>query len=205
VAAVVAQGWYSGMGYRTRNRYGDDTALLMQVNVEYTNGEKEVIATDDSWSISSSAKASGVVMTDIYHGQTTDARLIDKNWTTTAYTEGAEWKKAEKIEFNKAILCSTDNELVKAQKAIKPIKYIVTPKGEKVLDFGQNIVGWERALLKGKAGDTIRLIAAGAVAGDVSGWTVSGSLAEKFVVKLSAGDDGLYAELHNRGFSIIVR
>ena len=56
-----------------------------------------------------------------------------------------------------------------------------------------------------KAGDTVRLIAADAVAGDVSGWTVSGPLAEKFLVKLSAGDDGLYAELHNRGFSIIVR
>ena len=157
VAAVVAQGWYSGMGYRTRNRYGDDTALLMQVNVEYTNGEKVVIASDESWRMSSSAKASGVVMTDIYHGQTTDARLIDKSWATTAYTEGAEWTKAEKIEFNKAVLCSTDNEMVKAQKPIKAIKYIVTPKGEKVIDFGQNIVGWERALLKGKAGDTIRI------------------------------------------------
>ena len=56
-----------------------------------------------------------------------------------------------------------------------------------------------------RAGDTIRIIAAGAVAGDVSGWTVSGSLAEKFIVKLSAGDDGLYADLYNRGFSIIVR
>ena len=32
-----------------------------------------------------------------------------------------------------------------------------------------------------------------------------GPLAEKFLVKLSAGDDGLYAELHNHGFSIIVR
>ena len=40
---------------------------------------------------------------------------------------------------------------------IKPVKYIVTPKGEKVIDFGQNIVGWERVRLQGKSGDTVRI------------------------------------------------
>lgn len=73
----------------------------------------------------------------------------------------------------------------------------MTTAGEVVLD--------DAVYPAAKAGDSIRIVAAGAVSGDVSGWTVSGALAEKFAVKLSAGDDGLYAELLNRGFSIIVR
>lgn len=56
-----------------------------------------------------------------------------------------------------------------------------------------------------RAGDSIRIIAADAIVGDVADWTVKGALADKLVVKLSVGEDGIYAELFNRGFSIIVR
>ena len=157
LAAMVAPGWYSGMGYRTRKSYGDDISLLMQVNVEYTNGEKVVLSSDKSWKMSATAKASGVVSNDIYHGETIDARLVDKSWTTTAYNEGAEWGAAEIVSQDKSAVVSTLNELCRAQKPIKPVKYILTPKGEKVIDFGQNIVGWERVKLQGKAGDTIRI------------------------------------------------
>ncbi len=157
VAAVVAPGWYTGMGSHNRGRYGEDLSLLLQINVEYTNGEKAVIATDGTWMMSALAKASGIVYNDIYHGGTVDARLIDDRWTTTAYTVDDKWSGVEVIPLDKKILVSTVNETPKANRAIKPVKYIVTPKGEKVLDFGQNIVGWERARLQGKAGDTIRI------------------------------------------------
>ncbi len=157
VSAVVAPGWYTGMGGYRRGKYGNDVALMMQINIEYTNGEKVVLVTDESWAMSATAKASGVVYNDIYNGESIDARMIDESWTTTAYADEREWVKAQKVAFDKSLLISTVNEQVKAQTPIKPIKYIVTPKGEKVLDFGQNIVGWERVKLQGKAGDTIRI------------------------------------------------
>lgn len=46
---------------------------------------------------------------------------------------------------------------VKAIQQIKPLKIIATPKGEMVLDMGQNMVGWVRLKVKGKKGDTITL------------------------------------------------
>ncbi len=157
VAAVVTPGWYTGIGFDKPRNYGDDLSLLMQINVEYTNGEKAVIATNNSWDMSATAKASGVVYSNIYHGETINAQLIDEKWATTAYTVDEKWSKVEVIPLDKSVLVSTVNELPKGNKPIKPIKYIVTPSGEKVLDFGQNIVGWERAKLQGKAGDTIRI------------------------------------------------
>ena len=157
VSAVVAPGWYTGMGGYRRGKYGNDVALMMQINIEYTNGEKVVLVTDESWAMSATAKASGVIYNDIYNGESIDARMIDESWTTTAYADEREWVKAQKVAFDKSLLISTVNEQVKAQMPIKPVKYIVTPKGEKVLDFGQNIVGWERVKLQGKAGDTIRV------------------------------------------------
>ena len=157
VAAVVAPGWYTGIGSYRRGKCGDDIALLMQINVEYSNGEQVVVKSDEGWSVSSSAKASGVVGNDIYNGATLDARLMDKSWLATSYTEGAEWSRARKVTFDKSLLVASVSEPVKMQSPIKPIKYIVTLAGEKVLDFGQNIVGWERVKLQGKAGDTIRI------------------------------------------------
>src|SRR5690606_18052810 len=37
------------------------------------------------------------------------------------------------------------------------VKFIKTPKGETVIDFGQNLVGWVQLKVKGKAGDTIKV------------------------------------------------
>ena len=157
VAATVAPAWYTGMGRYNRGRSGDDVALLMQINIEYTNGEKVVVKSDDSWRMSATAKASGLVKNDIYDGATIDARLIDTYWSTINYSEDSQWQKPTLIDFDKHLLVASVSESVKAQKPIKAIKYIVTPAGEKVIDFGQNLVGWERAKLQGKAGDTIRI------------------------------------------------
>ena len=157
VAATVAPAWYTGMGRYNRGRRGNDIALLMQINVEYTNGEKVVIKSDESWRMSSTAKASGLVENDIYDGATIDARLIDRDWLTANYTEDWQWQKPMVIDFDKNLLVASVSENVKMQKPIKALKYIVTPAGEKVIDFGQNIVGWERAKLQGKVGDTIRI------------------------------------------------
>lgn len=160
VAAVVAPGWYSSMGYgapERRTQYGDDIALLGQIMVEYTDGTSDVIATSDDWYISTSAKASGVVFNHIYDGETIDARLIDDRWSTTSYKMGKEWSKAAQLNLSKSTLVASVSEPVKAHTPIKPIKYIVTPKGEKVIDFGQNIVGWERVRLQGAKGAEIRI------------------------------------------------
>ena len=39
-------------------------------------------------------------------------------------------------------LISTSNELIKRHEILKPKKLITTPSGDKVIDFGQNLVGW---------------------------------------------------------------
>jgi alpha-L-rhamnosidase len=44
---------------------------------------------------------------------------------------------------------------VMAVEEIQPISAITTPKGEKVLDMGQNMVGWARLRVRGNAGDTV--------------------------------------------------
>ena len=42
-------------------------------------------------------------------------------------------------------------------KEITPIEILTTPKGETVLDLGQNMVGWVRMKVKGQKGDKVKL------------------------------------------------
>ena len=165
IAAVVSPGWYSG-GMNSGNpehrfKYGKDVSLLMQIHIEYADGSKHCVVTDDSWSCcvpaeEDAAKAGGMTFANIYDGQTIDARLIDALWATN--TPQTVWsRKARVMDFPKSHLVATANEPVKAYEAIPANKFIVTPKGEKVIDFGQNIVGWERVKFSGKKGDQIRI------------------------------------------------
>ena len=54
-------------------------------------------------------------------------------------------------------LVYTENELVKKQERLKPLKLIHTPKGETVIDFGQNLSGWVHMKVKGKKGDKVTI------------------------------------------------
>ena len=40
-------------------------------------------------------------------------------------------------------------------KSFHPVRIFKSPKGEQLIDFGQNLVGWARFRVKGKSGDTI--------------------------------------------------
>lgn len=164
-AAVVSPGWYSGgmnVGDpKNRYRYGKDVSLLMQVHIEYTDGSRACVLTDGSWECcvpaeEKTAKAGGMIFANIYDGQTVDARLMDASWATN--TPQTAWRrKAKVMDFPKNHIIATVNEPVRAYETLPAKEYIVTPKGEKVIDFGQNIVGWERVKLSGKKGDQVRI------------------------------------------------
>src|SRR6267378_4485466 len=57
----------------------------------------------------------------------------------------------------KDILIATYNEPIKKHETFKPVKIFKTPKGEQVIDYGQNLVGWVIVKAKGNAGDKIVL------------------------------------------------
>ena len=58
-------------------------------------------------------------------------------------------------DFSFDNLIATENEPVRKHETFKPVHIFTTPKGEHVIDFGQNLVGWIVLKVKGNAGDTI--------------------------------------------------
>jgi alpha-L-rhamnosidase len=154
VGAELGSGWYRGfIGYDPKpGLYGKDIAVLFQLEVTYTDGTKEQIISDDSWKSSTGP----VRFAEIYYGATIDDRMRQANWSTTNFDD-KNWSGVKAEDFSKDVLVATYNEPVRKHETFKPVKIFKTPKGEQVIDFGQNLVGWVQMKVTGKSGDKITL------------------------------------------------
>lgn len=152
VGVSVGNGWYRGFlaWSENKNIYGKTLGLLFQMQITYTDGSSELIVSDDSW-----RSAEGAIrFAEIYHGETIDAREEKVGWSTPAYND-ASWSGVKIGDYTNTNLLATYNEPIRKKEVFNPVKLITTPKGEKVIDFGQNLVGWVQVKVKGKAGDKI--------------------------------------------------
>ena len=155
LGVVLADGWYRGnLGWSKKGAYyGNQLALLLELHVTYTDGSTETIGSDTSWKATTSGPILG---SDIYNGETHDARLELTGWDQTGYDNG-KWSNSISYKQSNDILIAPQGVPVKAIQEIKPIKQFVTPKGELVYDMGQNMVGWIRLKVAGKKGDQVTL------------------------------------------------
>ncbi|MFD1630274.1 family 78 glycoside hydrolase catalytic domain [Pseudopedobacter beijingensis] len=152
---TLGDGWYRGYleFNNKRNLYGKELALLYQLELEYADGSKELIVSDNSWKYSFDGP---IRFSDIYNGETYDARMENKAVWQPGYND-SKWKNVREADIDKSKLVASNNVPVRKHEVFKPVKYITTPKGEQVIDFGQNLVGWVQIKLQGKAGDSIIL------------------------------------------------
>ncbi|MDR2110563.1 MAG: family 78 glycoside hydrolase catalytic domain, partial [Spirochaetaceae bacterium] len=152
---MVGPGWYKGdlAGWLgKRNVFGKRTAVIAQLRLEYEDGRVEVIPTDASWQ----GAPGPVLYSEIYHGETYDARLEQCGWNRPGFT-GTGWKPVYIESGDTGILRPQDGPPVKERERLNPLSLFTTPRGERVIDFGQNISGWVQFKVQGKAGDRVKL------------------------------------------------
>lgn len=144
IAITVGNGWYKGIlgFYCQPNQYGTQAGAFAELHVEYEDGSKEVIATDETWAV----KTGEIRYSEIYMGETID-------------TDAPEIKEGKVVvkEFDKAVLTAQENEPVRITEKIVGKELIVTPKGEKLVDFGQIVTGVVEVHVKGEKGQKIVL------------------------------------------------
>lgn len=136
LGALLGNGWYRGyLGWDNQKEiYGSKTSLLLELHIRYADGSNELISSDQNWQAAKSA----IMMSEIYNGETYDARLeLD---ITDPSSEG--WHPVEIINYSKAIIVAQENVPVTQVETLKPIALLTTPQGDRVLDMGQNMVGW---------------------------------------------------------------
>lgn len=144
IEITVANGWYSGeFGFLLKpNHYGNRTAIWSQIEIVFENGKTETIISDENWHYGTGP----VRYAEIYHGET-----IDYNCEVTI--DG----RVRLFDYPMDVLTAQESEPVRIIERIKPVKKIITPKCETVLDFGQNLTGVVETRLECPEGTTITL------------------------------------------------
>jgi alpha-L-rhamnosidase len=154
IGALLGNGWYRGeIGFRgQRNRYGDRVALLAQIAIAYADGRQETILTDGQWK----ASTGPILASEIYHGETYDARLEQQGWASAGFDD-AKWSGVRVAAHRKDHLVAPAGPPVRKVGEIRPVKILTTPGGDTVVDLGQNMVGSVRLRVQGPAGTTVTL------------------------------------------------
>lgn len=143
LSVTVGKGWHRSRMSENRPEINKKPcALIAELSVEYENGRNEIIRTDTGWSV----RRSRTVFNDIWDGETYDASV-----------KGAEPVPAAVVDLDKGMLIPQEGEIIREQDIFLAKRLIVTPKGERVLDFGQNLTGYIEFDLNAEAGDTVEL------------------------------------------------
>lgn len=148
IEMIVGNGWYKGiMGFMlTPNIYGDRVGAFAEIHLEYEDGSREAICTDETWRVGTGE----IRYSEIYMGET-----IDTTFNEAGKECGASRGTVSVMDFDYATLTAQENEPVRITERIPPKELIVTPKGEKLVDFGQNLTGVVEVKVHGRKGQKI--------------------------------------------------
>ncbi len=132
----VGDGWYLCSHSLPNAKITHAHAVLMQLEVTYSDGTVETICSDEGMKVSTSA----VRASDLYAGELYDANQEQANWDRP---EGSthDWKSVKIKDFGYNNLCAQLGEPVVPVLSLPVAKVLHSPKGEVILDFGQVISG----------------------------------------------------------------
>lgn len=144
IEITVGNGWYKGIfGFTcTPNHYGDRVAALAELHLVYSDGTKDIIVTDETWKVATGPVRSS----EIYMGETYDS----------CYAEDRLYNVLP-ASFDKERLVAQESEPVKIIQKLPAQELIITPKGERVIDFGQILTGFVELRISGQNGQTITI------------------------------------------------
>ncbi|HKJ41134.1 MAG TPA: family 78 glycoside hydrolase catalytic domain, partial [Sunxiuqinia sp.] len=127
--------------------------LLMQLEIEYEDGSKDVLKTDDSWK----GTADGPIRSNNeYDGEDYDARKEMPGWSKVGFDD-SKWLQADYVQQPRGEYEAQMNPNMKVMQTIHPIGIKKLSPGKYILDMGQNMVGWLKMKVNGAAGDTVQL------------------------------------------------
>lgn len=148
LTVLVGKGWYrSKLAAFTHTPRQDrrrtlPAALLAQLDLTYADGTVQTLCSDESWSWGESQ----VRFSEIYDGELYDATVVPVCDRAVSSYDGPT-----------DTLIPQEGPEICEQDRIVPCRMFTTPKGETVIDFGQNLTGYVQTSLEAHAGDVVDL------------------------------------------------
>ena len=102
-------------------------AIICALCMTFADGTQEMLYSDESFLTTKSP----ILYSEIYHGEVYDANIVPDHWIN-----------ARICDYPKDILVRQQGDPIVEIEELKPQALLVTPKGERVIDFGQNLTGY---------------------------------------------------------------
>ena len=143
IKVSLSKGWFKG---RINWRAAQDMpeayeALIAQIDLYYADGSIDTIYTDESWACAPSK----ITMADIYDGEHYDANKEEI------------YGPVKIQDYDKGLVVPQQGLDIVENEVLRPLSIITTPKGETVVDFGQNLTGYFEIEVDAKGGELIDL------------------------------------------------
>ncbi len=135
--AVSRLAWEDAKGI-----WSDEIKIIAALYIEYEDDTTQTIVTDESFC----CYKSNVLSSGLYDGEVVDYTFNDeKDYGVTVVDDSLD------------VLIPQEGEIIKEQESFEVKEIITTPKGELVVDFGQNITGYVAVPIKGSRGEVITI------------------------------------------------
>ena len=149
----LGNGWYI-QADRPNDKplWYDTPRLIAQFEIEYEDGTKDQIVSDESWKTS----ASPIIYNGLHSGEIYDARMEQPGWNAPGF-KAVTWENAVLVRPPTGTLKSQQSPPDRITQAIKPVSVTEVEKGVYRFDLGEMISGWARLKISGEKGTEINL------------------------------------------------
>ncbi|MBE7052629.1 MAG: alfa-L-rhamnosidase [Ruminococcaceae bacterium] len=184
LSVTVAPGWYQwenvpGRDERIAGRRAG--AVIASLVITCENGETQIVHTDETWL----AGESKLLYSHLYNGEIFDA------------TKEISYGSVEVTNYSKDALIPQEGEIICEHERVKPLSYIITPKGERVIDFGQNMTGYVEFEVTAKAGERVKISHAEILDSDGNFYTKNYRSAKANIEYICRDGTQIYKPTHN--------
>jgi len=185
IGCMLGNGWYKGyLAWQGQKEFfGTSRAVLIQLHVTLSDGSEQVIVSEDNWRCSKGP----LLNSELYHGETYDARLAMEGWSTTKFNDQL-WINVVIHQAPTSVLIAQENEPCRVIEVLHPSAVITTPQGDTVLDMGQNMVGWMKFTVRAKTGTVLILQHAETLDRDGNFYTGNLRSAQQTITYICRGD-----------------
>jgi alpha-L-rhamnosidase len=154
LAVRLADGWFAGrLGWwrgGLRHNSGDRVGIVLQLELTHADGSVACVTSDGAWR----AGSGGIVATSFYDGETYLADDEPTGWDSPGFDDSA-WDGVEVAELPHVRLVGPQFPAVRVVGALPVRRWLTSPSGATIADFGQVLTGHVRLRLRGAPGSTV--------------------------------------------------
>lgn len=161
IGVMLGHGWYSSESDVVpapagRTPYGDCPRAILQMHIDFADGQRMSLETDGKWRVSSGP----ITYNDLFHGETYDARLEQPGWDSAGFDD-TQWEQAVLAEPPGGALTAQVLPPAQVVQTIIPVRMLLPKEpymaSVYIYDFGQNFSGWAKIRLSGPRGAKLTL------------------------------------------------